>query len=137
MHWAKISVEQFSKSKFLRFVAVGCTNYIISGSVFWLCLSILTESPLKATISQLISYTAGIFWSFYWNRRVTFRNTTGSVMHQAGLFVALQVSLAVISAALIGLSIDILDFPPGPSWFLIMCLITAINFLLCKRWVMK
>lgn len=135
--WEKLSIRQFFKVTFLHFLAIGLTNFLIGYTVFWLCLKMTVTFPLKVSVSQVISYGVGIAWSFYWNRRVTFKCAVGPFVHQAGRFVSLQIALALISAALIGVSVDILDFPPTHSWFVVMSGITVANFLLCKWWALK
>ena len=121
---------------FFRFIAVGFTNFLVSFSVFWLCLTTPFSFPLKASLSQLLSYSCGIIWSFYWNRRVTFR-TTGSVIKQASRFISLQISLGIISVILIGYMVDFLDGPPTLTWVVVMTAITIINYLLSKFWAFK
>jgi putative flippase GtrA len=45
--------------------------------------------------------------------------------------------MALITAALIGLTVDILGLPVIPSWFVITGGATIANFLLSKRWVFR
>lgn len=119
-----------------RFIAVGFTNFLVSFSVFWLCLTTPFSFPLKASLSQLLSYSCGIIWSFYWNRRVTFK-TTGSIIKQARRFISLQVFLGIVSVVLIGYMVDFLDGPPTLTWVVVMTAITIANYLLSKFWVFK
>jgi len=135
--WEKLSVRQFFEITFLNFLAIGLTNFIVSYTIFWLCLKTTVTFPLKVSVSQLISYGVGIIWSFFWNRRVTFKRAAGPIVAQASRFVSLQIVLALTSSALIGVSVDIFGFPPTPSWFVVMSGITVTNFLLCKWWAMK
>lgn len=119
-----------------RFIAVGFTNFFVSFSVFWLCLTTPFSFSLKASLSQLLSYSCGIIWSFYWNRRVTFK-TTGSIIKQASRFISLQVFLGIVSVVLIGYMVDFLDGPPTLTWVVVMTAITIANYLLSKFWVFK
>ena len=130
------SVNLIFDGTFFRFIAVGFTNFLVSFSVFWLCLKTPFSFPLKASLSQLLSYSCGISWSFYWNRRVTFK-ATGSVIKQAGRFISLQVCLGIISVVLIGYMVDFLDGPPTLSWVVVMTVITIINYILSKSWAFK
>lgn len=122
------------KNTLPRFLIVGLTNTIISYAVFWFSIKTLPPFPLRATASQLLSYSAGILWSFFWNRRWTFKSE-GSFGGEMWWFVALQISLLLTSACLIGLIVDFLAFPATGSWILVMSYITIVNYILSKKWV--
>ena len=133
--WGSSLVREFD-GKFPRFLAVGFSNFVVSFTVFRVLLALPWSSQFKASLCQLASYGAGTVWSFIWNRRFTFRSTE-PILGQALRFVSLQASLALVTASLIGLSVDILELPPTPSWLAIMGVATIVNFLLAKRWVFR
>jgi putative flippase GtrA len=122
------------KNTLPRFLIVGVTNTIISYAVFWFAVKTLPPFSLRATTSQLLSYSAGILWSFFWNRRWTFKSE-GSFGAEMWRFVALQISLLLTSACLIGLMVDFMSFPATGSWILVMSCITMVNYILSKKWV--
>jgi putative flippase GtrA len=130
------SLRSLLSGSFIRFLLVGVTNFIVSFTTFQLLLRIPVAFALKATISQLVSYSAGIVWSFYWNRRFTFR-TAGPVIRQATRFFSLQVCLALISSALVGYGVDYAGLPATPVWLVVMAAITIVNFLASKWWAFK
>ena len=132
----RLSSQCFTDKTFYRFLIVGCSNFVVSFSIFWFCLRIPVQFPYKASASQLIAYSVATLWSFFWNRRLTF-NSSGPVFRQLRRFVVLQISLAVISAGLIGFAIESAGWPATSSWFVVMSGITVANFLLCKWWAMK
>lgn len=133
--WGSSLVREFD-GRFPRFLAVGFSNFVVSFTVFRAMLALPWSSPFKASLCQLASYAAGTIWSFIWNRRFTFRSSD-PVLGQALRFMALQGSLALVTASLIGLSVDILELAATPSWLVIMSGATIVNFLLAKRWVFR
>jgi putative flippase GtrA len=134
--WDLPPLRRLFDEKFLRFVLVGFSNFLVSFALFHLLLLVPVTFAVKTAISQLISYSGGAVWSYYWNRRFTFRSQ-GVVLPQAARFLTLQASLALISSVLIGLCVDVLGLPPTPSWWLVMIPATIVNFLTAKLWVFK
>ncbi len=132
----KFSIRQFYDRTFLTFILVGCSNFAVSFAVFWLCMRTPVVFPFKSSVAQLISYATGTFWSFFWNRRLTFRSS-GAVYRQAVRFISLQVSLAIISALLIGFIVENLGMNPSITWLIVMSAVTPTNFLLSKWWAFK
>lgn len=123
-------------SSFLRFLAVGLSNFAVSFSVFRGLLALPWAPAFKAAACQVASYAAGTVWSFTWNRRFTFKSTA-SIPKQAARFVVLQAGLALVSSGLMGLLVDARGLPASPTWFFVMGAVTIGNFVLCKRWVFQ
>jgi putative flippase GtrA len=121
---------------FARFALVGFSNFIVSYGVFRAALAAPLAFPMRTSAAQLMSYALATLWSLYWNRRFTFRSS-GPLMKQARRFIILQVSLALTSAALIGLAVDHFGISPSVAWFAVMSVVTIVNFLLVKWWVFK
>ncbi len=117
-----------------RFVVVGLSNLVISYSTFWLSLRLLDGFVLRGTASQVLAYAVGTLWSYYWNRRWTFRSEAPAV-NEATRFVILQIALAITSAALIGAAVDWLRLPEMLAWLAVMGVITMVNYALSKLWV--
>jgi putative flippase GtrA len=118
---------------FAKFLVVGFSNFLVSFAVFWLCVNAPIQFTFKAGVAQLVAYSVATLWSFFWNRRVTFKSS-GPVRRQLTRFVVLQASLAVISAALIGFAVEVVGVSPVISWFVVMSGITIANFILSKWW---
>jgi len=133
--WGSALMREFD-GRFPRFVAVGFSNFVVSFTVFRVLLALPWSVQFKASLCQLASYAAGTAWSFVWNRRFTFQSQD-PVLRQALRFATLQASLAIVTASLIGLAVDILGFPPTLSWLVVAGGATIVNFLLAKRWVFK
>ena len=123
-------------SRFIRFLAVGCSNFVVSYSVFWGGMQVFPLFRLRVFLSQIISYSAGIVWSYFWNRKITF-SSRGPVAAQMARFVFLQVILALATALLISIGVDRLGFSPAVSWLAVMIPATLVNFLVCRWWVFR
>ena len=133
---AAIPLRGLVDEKFWRFILVGCSNFLVSFFVFRLLLLTPVTFAAKATVSQLVSYAAGMLWSFVLNRRLTLKSSDAA-LPQMTRFLGLQVVLALISAALIGVCVDVLALPAARSWLAVMTVITVVNFLISKSWVFK
>lgn len=118
----------------VRFVVVGFSNLVISYGTFWFSLQALRGFVLRATVSQALAYVIGTAWSYYWNRRWTFRSDAPA-MREAGRFVFLQAVLGVSSSALIGAAVDWLRLDATLAWVVVASFITACNYVLSKWWV--
>ena len=118
----------------IRFIITGLSNTIVSYLFFILCLMIFSDLAVKGTLSQLIGYTSGIFWSYLINRIWTFKSK-GSVLRQMKRFVSLQIIFAVVSSALIGFFVDYVEFNPSITWLIVMAVITYLNYISSRKWV--
>lgn len=58
-------------TQFLRFIAVGVINTLVTLVVIFLCKSLLNINPY---LSNLIGYIAGVVNSFIWNRTWVFHS---------------------------------------------------------------
>jgi putative flippase GtrA len=123
----------FLAPSFFRFVIVGFSNFVIGYLLFISMLAVFSQVPFSASISQLISYSGGIAWSFLLNRKWTFKSN-GYFGTHAVRFVTLQLGLAATSAALISLVSDVIGYNPKIAWFGVMAVITIINYALSKTW---
>ncbi len=121
-------------ARFARFLMVGLSNSFVSFCVFQGLLRLPHEASLPVSLCQLISYGAGVAWSFFWNGRFTFRSRA-PVVKQGLRFVVVQLFMAGASAAGVALFVDILGWAPTLSWFIIMAPVTIANFLLSRYWV--
>ena len=130
------SLRRHFDASFLRFVAVGFSNFLVSFTVFRGLFALPWTFEFKAMVCQIASYAAGTVWSFIWNRRFTFRSS-GSLARQAPRFFVLQAILALATSGLIGLFVDIMEFPATPTWFVVMGVSAIVNFLTCKHWVFR
>lgn len=128
--------EQAVYRQFIRFLLVGCSNFIVSFAVFYSLISLPTRFAASILVAQIASYSVGTLWSFIWNRRFTFRSK-GNPVWQAFRFFVLQVSLAVLSAVAIETVVIAIGLAPTHAWFVVMTLITIVNYFLSRSWAFR
>jgi putative flippase GtrA len=96
---------------------------------------LIHDFPAKSFFSQLLSYGTGAVWSFVWNRKYTFESF-GSWSGQFIKFLLVQIALAGLSALMVWLLSEALfDVHPTVSWFIVMTVITVLNFKLLRKYV--
>jgi putative flippase GtrA len=123
----------FLTPSFFRFLIVGVSNFIIGYVLFVLMLFLFSDISFRAPVSQLISYSGGIVWSFLLNRKWTFKSDRYLKTHAIRFFI-LQSFLAVTSAVLLSLICDVMGYDPQIAWFGVMGIITIVNYILSKTW---
>ena len=124
-------VERLFQSSLMRFGVVGVSNTVIGYSVFR-----LAHRAAPAAGAQVLSYLVGMLWSYYWNRRWTFRSQS-KVTGEAARFFSLQIAFMLLSSASLGLLVDHLHQNPTLSWFAAMVVITVLNFVVSRFWAFK
>ena len=123
-------------ASFIRFIVVGLSNTLISFAVFKLSLSVFPDFLGDTALAQSLSYATGLLWSYFWNRKWSFRS--GEAMFgEFGKFVILQLALLALSAAIISVLVDIIGIATTLSWIAVMFFITIINFFFLKSWVFR
>lgn len=119
--------------RFLRFLLVGLSNALISFVVYLAMLALLPHAVGRTSLAQAIAYGAGTCWSYAWNRIWVF-GSRDRVIEEGSRFLAVQVSLMLISIAAIGVAVDGLGTDPVLAWVMVMAAITILNFLLLRWW---
>jgi putative flippase GtrA len=123
--------------RLMRFLVLGCSNTLISYSVF-AALMYVDPFPahIQAGLSQVFSYASGLAWAAVWSRRWAFRDGRSvTLVPQTARFLAVQLGCLVLSAALIGFAVDQFRLQPSTAWLAVMTLITALNYLALTLWV--
>ena len=141
--------------QFIKFIIVGCSNFAVSFSVFYVLychwnvssmyhlagFSFLSEILFKigipsidAMVANILGYSAGVLNSFFWNKIWTFQVKQGTVKQFKRFFMLNMVCL-VGSTVGIFIFVDILELPYKVVWFVIMSILTIINFIGSKVWV--
>lgn len=115
---------------------MGVSNAVIGYACFIGALAVLPSLPARASIAQVLSYSSGMAWSYYWNRRWSF-GSFDSFTAEGARFVTTQLACLTISAVFVGIAVDILGLPPTPSWVIVMGAIVLLNFALLRFWVFK
>jgi len=124
------------KSDKTRFIIVGVSNIAIGYAIFALAFDLLGDFRLRGTVAQIIAYCVGTIWSYYWNRRWTFRSGA-DVGGEASRFILLQIGCAVLSTGGVGITVDALGLHPSLSWLGVVGVVSVINYILAKTWVFR
>jgi putative flippase GtrA len=123
-----------TSAAFARFLAVGLSNTAVSFLTYLGMLRLLRTVESRILLAQLVSYAAGIAWSYVWNRRWTFasRARHGPEMSR---FVASQLAFMLGSALVLSAVVERTGLHPTLAWCLVMALVTVLNFLVLRLWV--
>lgn len=120
----------------VRFLLVGTSNFLIGFTTFRLVLMLPVEFTFKVGTAQLCSYGVGTVWSFFCNRRFTFKSRE-AVGGQLTRFVLLQATLAASSSVIIDALVAVRPESPSLIWVLVMGVVTVVNFTVCRTWVYR
>lgn len=122
--------------QFLKFNAVGLLNTLIDFAVF----TLLHYLGMLNTPAQIISYSAGTANSFFWNKKVTFRDHNrdsqeGFDHKQLVRFIVLNLVVLGISVLLIHLLTDRIGVQVLIAKVLVTFVTVIINFFGSRKWV--
>lgn len=120
----------------LKFLLVGASNTVVSFLVFALVVNSLPANALMAGLSQAVSYSCGILWSYMLNNGWVFRGGAGAGQ-RFPRFVAAQLGMMVASIAGIAALSELTQWRAELVWVLVMAVVTVLNFLVMKKWVFK
>jgi putative flippase GtrA len=116
-------------SQAAQFALVGVSNTLLDFGLF----SLLVHLRVPVVVSNCISYSAGVAWSFFWNQRWTFGNAAGFRLTVAGRFLLVNLlSVAVSTALLYGLTAF---WPPATAKLATLPIMFAWSFTLSKFYV--
>ena len=131
-----VLLQRQELKKFYRFLVVGISNTVISFMAYYFTLTVLPNTLGMASLAQTISYCAGIFWSYFWNRIWVFESSD-HVVKEGWRFLTVQLSLMLLSAALIGLLVDLFKVDHVWAWVVVMGFITVLNYGLLRLWTFR
>lgn len=122
--------------QFLKFNAVGLLNTLIDFAVF----TLLHSLGMINTPAQIISYSAGTANSFFWNKKVTFRDRDRGSNEsfdrmQLVRFIVLNLLVLGISVLLIHILTDSLGIQVLIAKVLVTFVTVIINFFGSRKWV--
>jgi putative flippase GtrA len=95
-----------SRTQLIRFGLVGACNTLIDFAVFF----ILTALMVPLALAQTGSYLAGVLNSYYMNRRWTFQTKRGCSIKEGAAFLLVNGASLGLSALLLILLHDWLDY---------------------------
>ncbi|MEK4062382.1 MULTISPECIES: GtrA family protein [Paenibacillus] len=122
--------------QFLKFNAVGLLNTLIDFAVF----TLLHSLGMMNTPAQIISYSAGTANSFFWNKKVTFKDKSQASKDsfnrmQLVRFIILNLVVLGISVLLMHLLTDKFGVQVLISKVLVTFVTVIINFFGSRKWV--
>lgn len=118
----------------VKFLIIGASNTVISYTVFFVLYNTVLAG--NAFYSQCLSYTAGVLWSFLWNKRWTFSENPNRWASFPS-FMVLQLMLLLISAFALDAATGNLHWNITLIWMCVMAISTAINFVITKYLVFR
>lgn len=122
--------------QFLKFNAVGLLNTLIDFAVF----TLLHTLGMMNTPAQILSYSAGTANSFFWNKKVTFKDRGRALKDgfdrlQLFKFIVLNLIVLGISVLLIDLFTGVLGLQVLAAKVLVTGITVVINFFGSRKWV--
>src|SRR5262245_51692961 len=139
-------VRSIPEDSVARFALVGCTNFVVSFTAFFLSFNYLPPSvvaalvgagnasphPPQAAVADVIAYLVGMVDSFLRNRSWTFRATSGSALPQAMRFAAVSLFSLTMGTVVTFVLVDVLGLPSLAVWVPLTALVVVVNYLGCK-----
>jgi putative flippase GtrA len=133
-----------------RFALVGCTNFVVSFTAFYLSFANLPAGavaalasfvgaggapthPPQAAVANVIAYLAGMVNSFVLNRTWTFR-AAGHPLQQALRFTAVSLFSLTMSTLVTFALVDVLGLPSLAVWVPLTAVVVVVNYLGLKHW---
>jgi putative flippase GtrA len=133
-----------------RFALVGCTNFVVSFTAFYLSFNYLPAGavaalaslvgaggaathPPQAAVANVIAYLAGMVNSFLLNRTWTFR-ASGHPLQQALRFTAVSFFSLTMSTLVTFALVDVLGLPSLAIWVPLTAVVVVVNYLGLKHW---
>ncbi len=141
-------VRSLPEDSVARFALVGCTNFVVSFTAFFLSFNYLPPSvvaalvgagnasvhPPQAAVANVIAYLAGMVNSFVLNRSWTFRASSGNALPQAMRFTAVSLFSLTMSTIVTFALVDVLGLPSLAVWIPLTAVVVVVNYLGCKYW---
>jgi putative flippase GtrA len=143
-------VRSVPEDSVARFALVGCTNFVVSFTAFYLSFNHLPAGaaaalagvfgaggapthPPQAAVANVIAYLAGMVNSFLLNRTWTFR-ASGNALPQALRFAVVSLVSLTMSTLVTFALVDVLGLPSLAVWVPLTAVVVVVNYLGCKHW---
>ena len=119
----------------VRFVVVGCANFVVSFAAFYGAFHYLPLDGAmgRGALANVLAYAAGMLNSFLLNRAWTFR-AVGNVAGHAVRFVVLNIATLIASTAIVFLLVDLAGYPELAVWLPLTIAILTTHYLGMKHW---
>lgn len=132
-------------NQFVKFGIIGVSNTIISYIFYAVTLKLLhlfdLFSRIDIYIAQVTMFVLSVAWSFYWNNRFVFKETTENERKVWVALVKTYVSYAFtglfLSAVLLAFWVEFLGVNDFIAPILNLVITVPLNFLIQKYWAFK
>lgn len=120
--------------QFIKFCLVGLTNLVVQLCFYF----ILTRFfHLYYIIAAVLAFIVAVTWSFYINKKWTFKQTDNDHKDQYVKFFIANSLIAVISISLLSLFVEKFGIHDLLSQFLASVICAIINFTINRFWTFK
>ena len=126
-------VRELAEIRFSKFCFIGGISTIINYGFFLLTLVILDVNYL---LSSGIGYLAGVLFSFFFNKTITFQ-AHGKIHSELANYVGVYVGSLLLSLALLYVLVNIIEMNPFVANVIVIFITTITNFMGCTFFVFR
>lgn len=120
--------------QFVKFGLVGSSNMLIDISIYWLLTRMFDIYYMLAAVS---SFVVAVTWSFYMNRRWTFRHNGSDTSKQYVKFFVVNTIVMILNLSSLFVFVDIFGFYDLAVKLAAAVVFALINFSFNKFWTFK
>jgi|SRR3989344_2314268 len=123
-----------SARQFVKFCVVGVTNVVIDLGIYLLLTRVASWYFILASVC---SFVVAVSWSFYWNRRWTFRMRGQAGTQQFTRFIITNASSGLFQVVVLYLVVEAMHWYDLVGKAIVIVLGTFWNFTLTKFWAFR
>ena len=120
--------------EFVKFCLVGFSNVVVHFSCYFILTRVAQWYFLAASIT---AFLVAVSWSFYWNRRWTFRVLGGQSSHHYRRFVVTNAVSGLISNGTFYVLVEYFGWYDLTAYFAVIGVTTIWNFTVTKFWAFR
>ncbi|MBR2290052.1 MAG: GtrA family protein [Clostridia bacterium] len=133
-------MEMYQKYKeIVNYLIVGgLTTVLALGVYYGLVLTVLNpEDKIQLQIANILSWTAGVIFAYFTNRKFVFESKETDKLKEAGKFVGSRVVTLLMDMAIMGIFVSLLHFNDKIMKLVSQVVITVSNYVFSKLFVFK
>ena len=135
IHWLeKLAAEYPLAWQFFKFCLVGASNLAISLFIYWLLTRIFFWHYLPASV---VGFVIAVTWSFFINRRWTFKHDGKDHLRQYAAFVSVNLIGMAVNLALLAMFIEVFKLYDIIAQLICSFFVAFINFGLNRFWTFR
>ncbi|MDO8669176.1 MAG: GtrA family protein [Candidatus Buchananbacteria bacterium] len=120
--------------QFVKFCLVGSTNMVIDISVYWFLTRVFN---IYYILAAFLSFVLAVTWSFFINRRWTFRHGGKDTTSQYVKFFAVNTVVMILNLSFLFILVDWLDLYDLAVKLLAAIVFSLVNFSFNKLWTFR